>query len=79
MSRRDPWRPRQWHNTTADDLEVELVVAERRPTEGLTRLEQRLVTRELRDRDVPGTEIARIVGVDPRTVWRWLAADRSAA
>ncbi|WP_372344659.1 helix-turn-helix domain-containing protein [Streptomyces sp. KL116D] len=79
MSTSEPWRPRHWHNTTADDFEVELVVAERQPATGLTKLEQRMVTRQLRRQDVPGTEIARIVGVDPRTVWRWLAEDRKAA
>ncbi|HEY9370409.1 helix-turn-helix domain-containing protein [Streptomyces sp.] len=65
-----------WHKIrptwqTADEYDVELIVREARPVEGLTRLERVLVARGLTERAVPGEEIARIVGVTPRTVWRW--------
>ncbi|MGW2223863.1 helix-turn-helix domain-containing protein [Streptomyces formicae] len=65
-----------WHDarrcwTEADELDVEIIVREARPVEGLTRLERVLVARGLTERRVPGAEIARIVGVAPRTVWRW--------
>lgn len=67
----------QWG--TADEIDVELVVTERRPVQGLTRLERVLVARGLTERDVPAPEVARIVGVDKRTVERWRANDRQAA
>ncbi|MYX67292.1 MULTISPECIES: hypothetical protein [unclassified Streptomyces] len=56
-----------------------LIVTERRPAHGLTRLERVLVARGLTERAVPAAEIARIVGVDKRTVERWRASDRAAA
>ncbi|MEU5900629.1 helix-turn-helix domain-containing protein [Streptomyces venezuelae] len=65
-----------WHAvrpcwTEADEFDVEIIVREKRAAEGLTRLERVLVARGLTERQVPGDEIARIVGVSPRTVWRW--------
>lgn len=57
----------------ADEYDVEVIVREQRPVEGLTRLERVMVARGLTARDVPAGEIARIVGVDPRTVYRWRA------
>ncbi|MDP5310447.1 hypothetical protein [Streptomyces poriferorum] len=67
----------QWGS--ADEFDVELIVTERRPVQGLTRLERVLVARGLTEREVPSHEVARIVGVDPRTVERWRAKDRQAA
>ncbi|MGW9299643.1 hypothetical protein ACWHA3_02295 [Streptomyces cyaneofuscatus] len=64
----------QWG--TADPLDVELIVTEQRPAEGLTRLERVLVARGLTERQVPAAEVARIVGVDKRTVHRWRSQDR---
>ncbi|QCX81191.1 hypothetical protein C9F11_38040 [Streptomyces sp. YIM 121038] len=66
-----------WHEARrcwrdADDYDVDLIVRERRPAGDLTRLERVLVARGLHGQ-LPGTEIARIVGVTPRTVWRWAA------
>lgn len=66
---RDRYRPSVWGD--ADDHDVELVVTEARPVEGLTRLEKVMVARGLTERDVPAEEIARIVGVTPRSVYRW--------
>lgn len=57
--------------TVADGFDVELLVADPRPAEGLTRLERVMVARGLTERDVPAEEIARIVGVHPRSVYRW--------
>lgn len=59
----------QW--STADDYDVDLIVRERRPAEGLTRLERVMVARGLTERDVPAREVARIVGVTTRSVERW--------
>jgi hypothetical protein len=61
----------QW--TTADDHDVEAIIRDARPAEGLTRLERLLVARGLTHRGTPAHEIARIVGVEPRTVYRWRA------
>lgn len=66
------WHEAQWrHWKTADDMDVELIVREMRPAEGLTRLERVMVARGLTRRQVPAAEIARIVGVTPRCVYRW--------
>lgn len=59
----------QW--TAADKTDVDLIVDEARPVEGLTRLERVMVARSLTERRLPAAEIARIVGVAPRTVYRW--------
>jgi hypothetical protein len=59
--------------TVADEYDVELIVEQARPVEGLTRLERVMVARGLTTRGLPAEEIARIVGVDPRTVYRWRA------
>lgn len=66
----------QWG--TADMQDVDLIVSERRPAEGLTRLERVLIARGLAEREVPAREVARIVGVDQRTVERWRSKDRKA-
>lgn len=74
----DPCRNRQWRERnrvgswqTKDDLDVAAVVAAPRPVDGLTKLERFVIARELTDRDIPAEEIARVVGVTPRTVVRW--------
>lgn len=59
----------QWG--TADDHDVAAIIREQRPAQGLTRLERVKVARGLTERDVPAEEIARIVGVHPRSVYRW--------
>ena len=76
----NPCRNRQWRERNprestwqdADETDVELIVSDPRPVEGLTRLERVMVARGLYGR-LPGDEIARVVGVTPRTVWRWAA------
>jgi hypothetical protein len=59
--------------TTADEHDVETIVRHARPAPGLTRLERVLVAQGLTERHVTAEEIARIVGVEPRTVYRWRA------
>lgn len=61
----------QW--TVADDSDVQLIIEQQRPAPGLTRLERIRVARGLTEHGLPATEIARIVGVEPRTVYRWRA------
>lgn len=58
-----------WH--TADDTDVQAIIREARPAPGLTRLERLKVAQGLTDHGLPANEIARIVGVEPRTVYRW--------
>ncbi|MFD8771372.1 helix-turn-helix domain-containing protein [Streptomyces sp. NPDC059916] len=57
--------------TAADECDVDLIVRDPRPVDGLTRRERLLVARGLTERAVPAEEIARIVGVTPRSVYRW--------
>lgn len=57
----------------ADEFDVELIVEQARPVEGLTRLERVMVARGLTRRGKPAEEIASIVGVSPRCVYRWRA------
>jgi DNA-directed RNA polymerase specialized sigma24 family protein len=64
----------QW--TVADDTDVQLIIAEQRPTQGLTRLERVLVAQGLTQLGLPADEIARILGVHPRTIHRWRARHR---
>lgn len=59
----------QW--TVADETDVGTIVRDARPVDGLTRLERVMVARGLTERDMPAEEIARIVGVTPRSVYRW--------
>lgn len=61
----------------ADPDEVDLIVRHPRPVQGLTRLEQRLVAHGLTQRGTPAEEIARLLNVTPRTVYRWRAAYRT--
>lgn len=65
--------------TFADDTDVALIVAEQRPSPGLTRLERIKVARGLTAHGLPASEIARILAVTERTVYRWRAADPAAA
>lgn len=55
----------------ADDHDVQTVIQQQRPTEGLTRLERVLVAQGLTQLGLPADEIARILAVTPRTVYRW--------
>lgn len=64
--------------TTADEDEVELIVRHPRPVQGLTRLEQRLIAQGLTQRGANADQIAYVVGVDPRTIYRWRARSRAA-
>ncbi|NUS22714.1 MAG: helix-turn-helix domain-containing protein [Streptomyces sp.] len=57
--------------TVADDHDVATIIAEQRPADGLTRLERVKVARGLDEHGLPASEIARILTVTPRTVYRW--------
>lgn len=59
----------QW--TTANQDEIDLAIREARPVEGLTCLERVLVAQGLTKRGTTAREIARILNVTPRTVYRW--------
>jgi DNA-directed RNA polymerase specialized sigma24 family protein len=59
--------------TVADDQDVATIIREQRPAEGLTRLERVLVAQGLTQLGLPAEEIARILAVTPRTVYRWRA------
>lgn len=63
---------------TADQYDVELIIRERRPAQGLTRLERVLVAKGLTDKGASEAEIAELLSVDTRTVRRWRAANRTA-
>jgi len=68
------YRHRNPHFTTwsvADDTDVQTLIREQRPAEGLTRLERVKVAQGLTEHGLPAEEIARILGVTPRTVYRW--------
>lgn len=59
--------------SVADDHDIQTVIREQRPAAGLTRLERVKVAQGLTGLGLPATEIARILGVAERTVYRWRA------
>lgn len=59
--------------TVADEHDVAAIIREQRPAAGLTRLERVKVAQGLTDHGLPAGEIARILGVHPRSVYRWRA------
>lgn len=61
----------QW--TVADDTDIATIIREQRPAAGLTRLERVKVGQGLSSLGLPATEVARILGVTERTVYRWRA------
>ena len=70
-----------WHQaretwTTVDDLDIEFVVQERIPDHGLTWASRRIAARQLTERNATVDEVAELLGVDPRTVYRWRREDR---
>jgi hypothetical protein len=67
----------QWG--TADPDDVELAASDRILLPGMTRLERIQLGLKLTAARTSAAEIARIVGVTPRTIHRWRAADRNAA
>ncbi|MET8080068.1 helix-turn-helix domain-containing protein [Streptomyces sp. NPDC005303] len=60
--------------SAADDSDVQMLIAEQRPAQGLTRLERVMVGRGLSAHGLPAAEVARILGVTERTVYRWRSA-----
>ncbi|MCI3271423.1 helix-turn-helix domain-containing protein [Streptomyces cylindrosporus] len=60
--------------TDADDIRA--VVHDRLPDTGLSRTARRTATRQLTAAGAPADEIARLIGVTERTVYRYRAADR---
>ena len=76
MHRQRIWRhgnPHFTEWTVADDHDVQALIREQRPAEGLTRLERVKVAQGLTAHGLPASEIARILTVTPRTVYRWRA------
>ncbi len=67
----------QWG--VADNTNIQTIIREQRPTQGLTRLERVLVAHGLTAHGLPATEIARILGVHPRTVYRWRSSNSRTA
>lgn len=65
--------------TVADTHDVATIIRDARPTQGLTRLERILVAQGLTNLGLPADEIARILNVTPRTVYRWRARTRQTA
>ena len=64
--------------TVADETDVALIIEQQRPAHGLTRLERVLVAKGLTEHGLPASEIARILSVTERTVYRWRAKTRTA-
>lgn len=70
--------------TIADETDVALIVECPRPVEGLTPLERVLIARGLTGkrpdgRPMTAEQIAEVVGVSPRTVYRWRRAEPASA
>lgn len=63
--------PHITHWTSADDLDVEIIAANRQAAPGMTRLEKRRVAHLLTKQGDSAREIARILQVSPTTVHRW--------
>jgi len=73
-----------WHRaretwSTVDEDDIDFVVHDRLPDHGLTRASRRIAARRLADRDVSVDEVAGLIGVDPRTVYRWRREDQQTA
>ncbi|MGR6538856.1 helix-turn-helix domain-containing protein [Streptomyces rochei] len=67
-----------WHEarqtwSTVDEQDIEFVVHDRLPDWGLTRRSRRIAAQQLTERDASAEEIAELIGVTPRTVYRWRA------
>jgi hypothetical protein len=60
--------------TVADEVTVDQAVAGRRVMPGMTRLELRLLGLRLAERGLTVPEIARVLDVTERTVYRWRSA-----
>ncbi|MCI3246484.1 helix-turn-helix domain-containing protein [Streptomyces spinosisporus] len=74
MHRQRIWRhgdPNFTEWTVADEQDVQTIIREARPAPGLTRLERIQVAQGLTQHGLPAQEIARILDVTPRTVYRW--------
>lgn len=73
-----------WHRaretwSTVDEQDVAFVVEDRLPDWGMTRRSRRLAARQLAERGTSVDEVAELLGVTPRTVWRWRSEDAQAA
>ncbi|MEH0650692.1 helix-turn-helix domain containing protein [Streptomyces scabiei] len=64
---------------TDTDSDIDAVVHNRLPDWGLTRTGRRTATRQLTAQNATAEQIADLLGVTPRTVYRWRALDRQAA
>lgn len=73
-----------WHRaretwSTVDEQDIEFVVQDRLPDHGLTRASRRIAARQLAERNASVEEVAGLIGVDPRTVYRWRREDQQTA
>lgn len=69
-----------WHAAretwaTVDHQDIDFVVEDRLPDWGLTRRSRRIAAQQLDKRGASVDEVAQLLGVTPRTVWRWRAED----
>jgi hypothetical protein len=71
IARHDNPHHTEW--TVADDHDIATVIRDQRPAAGLTRLERVKVAEGFTNLGLPAHEIARILGVTDRTVYRWRA------
>jgi DNA-binding CsgD family transcriptional regulator len=65
--------------TDQDTDDIRAVVHDRLPDTGLSRTARRTATQQLTAAGARAPEIARLLGVHERTVYRYRAADRTAA
>lgn len=63
--------------TPSDADDIASVVHDRLPDSGLSRTARRTATQQLTAAGARAPEIARLLGVTERTVYRWRAADRT--
>ncbi|MFJ5259119.1 helix-turn-helix domain-containing protein [Streptomyces sp. NPDC088387] len=60
----------------SDTADIRAVVEDRLPDTGLSRTARRTATRQLTTAGARAAEIAALLGVTERTVYRWRAVDR---
>lgn len=72
-------RQRRERNARTDQLAIDTTIRDHRATPGLRPHERRAIAAKFTKLRLPAAEIARILGVTPRTVRRWRARDRETA
>lgn len=69
-------RQRREASRRTDQLAITTTVENRRAAPGLRLRERHAIARQFTALNLPAAEIARILGVSPRSVHRWRARDR---